>query len=407
MGLDVEQIRKDFPILQRKFRGKTLAYLDNAATSQKPIQVIDAISDYYKQNNANPHRGAYALSLEATQAYEGGREKVAKFIGAGKEEVVFVRNATEGMNLIAYILSPTLAANDTVLLTQMEHHANIVPWQLAAKRTGCKVEYAPITAEGVVDMAAFEGLVKKKKPKIVSFVHISNVLGTINDAQKMCKIAKEGGAIAIVDCAQSAPHMRINAKQMGCDFLVFTGHKMLAPMGTGVVFGRRELLEKYGPFLGGGDMIREVKFDGSTWNDIPWKFEAGTPNVECGVGFSAAIDYLNKAGLENIRAHEVELTAYAHKRLGEIPGLRIFGLADASKKGGVVSFKVDKVHPHDIATVLDEDAIAVRAGNHCAQPLVNLLGEIATTRASFYLYNTKEEIDRLAQAVARAAKIFG
>ncbi len=407
MGMDVEKIRGDFPILSRKFHGKPLAYLDNAATSQKPSQVIDAVSGYYRKSNANPHRGVYALSLESTQAYEGGREKAAKFIGAGREEVVFTRNATEGINLVANILSPLLSKNDTVLLTQMEHHSNIVPWQMAAQRTGCKIEYAPITKEGEIDLGAYEEMVREKKPKIVSFVHVSNVLGTINDARKMCKIAKENGAIVVVDAAQSAPHMRVDARQIGCDFLVFTGHKMLAPMGTGVLYGRKEMLLKYGPFLGGGDMIREVKFEGATWNDIPWKFEAGTPNVECGVGMSAAIAYLERVGLDNVRAHEVELTKYAHKRLLEIPGVKIFGPENADRKAGVVSFKAGGAHPHDVASVLDEDAIAVRAGNHCAQPLVSLLGEISTLRASFYLYNTKEEVDRLATAVSRAMKIFG
>ena len=402
--LDVEKIRADFPILLRRFNGKALAYLDNAATTQKPVQVLQAMDEYYRNSNANVNRGAYALGAEATEAYDNARKNVASFIGAKPEEIIFTRNATESLNLVAHVVCEKAAAGDTILLTQMEHHSNIVPWQLQAKKRKLKVEYVKIRRHGKLcmeDLPAWCGL----RPLIFSFTHASNVLGTINDAAKISKMAKQKGAYICVDAAQSVPHMKVDAKEIGCDFLAFSGHKMLGPMGVGVLYMKKELQEELGPFLGGGDMIREVTFEGATWNVPPYKFEAGTPNVAGAVGLSAAVDYLKNIGLEKISEHERKLAKYCREKLSAIHGIRFHGPAKA--ESGIVSFNIGKIHAHDVAEFADEEGIAIRAGHHCAKPLMSVLGEPATARASFYLYNTEEEVERLAESMKKAAKVLG
>ncbi len=403
--MDIEKIRKDFPILNRKVHGKPLIYLDNAATSQKPKQVIDAISDYYNSYNANIHRGIHKLSEEATLAYEKAHEKTAEFIGAGgMEEIVFTKNTTESLNLLAYSLTLGLKKGDEIVLTQMEHHSNIVPWQQLAKQRGLAVKYININEEGQLDAKSISESITKKT-KIVSATHASNVMGTINPIKEIAKIAHENNALMIVDGAQSVPHMKVNVKDLNCDFLAFSGHKMLGPTGIGVLYGKKELLEKMPPFLYGGDMIREVKFDDATFNDLPWKFEAGTPNIAAGIGLGAAVDYLNKVGMDAIRRHDKELTEYAMEILNEIDGISIYGPKD--ERGAVVSFNINSVHSHDVSEILDSEGIAIRAGHHCCMPLMKLLNVQGTARASFYLYNTKEEINKLAEGIKKVKKIFG
>jgi cysteine desulfurase / selenocysteine lyase len=406
-ALDVQRVRDDFPILSRQVHGKRLVYLDNAATTQKPKAVIDALVDYYSRYNANVHRGVHQLSIEATEAYEDSRKKVARFINSpSSQEVVFTRGTTESINLVKFAWgSKFVKKDDVILLTMMEHHSNIVPWQLLAKEKGARIEYAPITADGRVDMAEFERLLGLS-PTMVAFTHCSNVLGTINDAEKMCSMAKTAGATTLVDAAQSTPHMAVDVQRIGCDFLAFSGHKMLGPTGIGVLFGAKEKLNSMDPFQSGGDMIREVHLDGARWNDIPYKFEAGTTNIADAIGLGVAVDYLSALGMDQIRRHEVELVRYAFERMAPIPGLRIYGPMDVDGHGGVVSFNLADIHPHDMASILDEEGVAIRSGHHCAQPLMELLNVSGTSRASFYVYNSTDDIDVFIGALLKAKKVF-
>lgn len=404
--MDIEKIREDFPLLQQKFNGKQIVYLDNAATSQKPKQVIEAINDYYTTYNANVHRGLNFLSQKATNAYEEAHEKVAKFINASSiEEIVFTKNATESLNLLAYSLGNQLNEGDEVIVSVMEHHANLVPWQELAKRKKIKLKFAQITKEGTLDLENLESLITNKT-KIVSLSHASNILGTINPVEKISKIVRDSGAYFILDSAQAAPHSKIDVKKIGVDFIAFSGHKMLGPTGIGVLYGKKELLEEIPPFLTGGDMIANVSLEGSTWNKLPWKFEAGTPNIVGGIGFGVAIDYLEKIGLENIETYEQKILKYGLKRLKEIEGMIFYG-PENSPRTAIISFNLNKVHPHDVAQILDENAIAIRSGNHCAQPLMNEMGIEGVARASLYIYNNEQEIDKLANALEQAKKVFG
>ncbi|MDA4135681.1 MAG: cysteine desulfurase [Thaumarchaeota archaeon] len=406
-SLDVESIRADFPILKRRVHGKKLVYLDNAATTQKPRSVIKAISDYYSKHNANPHRGVHQLSIEATEAFDDSRRKVGKFINAEAfEEVIFTRGATESLNLVRFGWGvPHVKKGDLIVLTIMEHHSNIVPWQLLAAEKEARIEFVGLTKEGKLDMGQFEELMDES-PALVAFTQSSNVLGTINDAAKLCSMAKRSGATTVVDAAQSVPHMSVDVRAIGCDFLAFSGHKMLGPMGIGALYGRKEKLQDMQPFQSGGDMIREVHTSGARWNDLPYKFEAGTQNVEGAVGLAAAIDYLGSLGMDKVRRHEEDLVSYALEQMETAPGITVYGPRDASERGGVVSFNLGDVHPHDIASILDEEGVAVRSGHHCAQPLIESLGIAAATRASFYVYNSRDEVDALMSALAKARRIF-
>ncbi len=404
--LDPERIKQDFPIFKRRIYGKPLIYLDNAATSQRPRQVIEAIREFYENYNANVHRGVYRLSVEATEAYENARAKVAKFINAKDSEIVFTRNTTEALNLIAYSWGlHNLKKGDRILLTEMEHHSNIVPWQLIAKYTGAVIDYIPFDEEGLLVEEEIDRLLNLG-PKIVSITHASNVLGTINNVKEIVEKAHRVGALTVVDAAQSVPHMPVDVKEIGCDFLAFSGHKALGPFGVGVLYGKRDLLEEMNPFLGGGDMISKVWLGGAEWNDLPWKFEAGTSSVADVIGLGAAIDYLKSIGMDKVRAHEVKLTSYALKRLSEVPDMKIYGPRELEKRCAVISFNLHTIHPHDLATILDEEGIAIRAGHHCAQPLVTKLGVTATARASFYIYNSESDIDALVEGLYKARRIF-
>ncbi len=402
-GLDPYSIRKDFPIFQTN---KNLIYLDSTATSQKPVQVIEAVAEFYRKMNANVHRGVYGISVEATEAYENARKKVAEFIGArSSREIVFVRNTTEALNLAAYSLGLNrVKPGGKIVLTTMEHHSNIVPWQLVAKINRLKIDYIPFDDQGYLDLS--EADKKLRGADIFSFTQASNVLGTINDAKTLCRMAHEHGALAVVDAAQSVPHMPVNVTDMECDLLAFSGHKMLGPTGIGVLYGRRELLEEMEPFQGGGEMIREVHLDHSLWNDVPWKFEAGTPNIAGAVGLGAAIDYLKRIGMENVQEHEHRLTAKALEILSEIRYAKVYGPENPRHRCGLVSFTLADIHPHDLATYLDKHGICVRAGHHCAMPIHTILGIPATTRASFYIYNTEEELEVLRDALLQALKTF-
>jgi cysteine desulfurase/selenocysteine lyase len=403
--LDVKKIRNDFPILSRRINGKPLAYLDNAATSQKPKQVIDAISDYYSHSNANVHRGAYVLSEESTEMFEGARKKVAGFVGAeGANEIVFTRNCTESLNIAVSCLSSSLKRGDRVLLSVAEHHSNLVSWQGVQKK-GVALDFLSVNNDGKLDMAE---VVRKitKKTKIVSIAHASNVLGTINDVRAIAKIAHEKDALVVVDGAQSVPHMPIDVQKLGCDFFAFSGHKMLAPMGAGVLWARKEILDEAPPFLRGGEMIKSVSEKSATWNDAPWKFEAGTPDVASAIGLGAAIDYLQKIGMGNVQKYGEELTKYCIDELSEIDGIEMYGPRRATQRTPLVSFNLQGIHPHDMATLLDREGIAIRAGHACAQPLMKVLGVPAVCRASFQIYNTKSEIDRLHSALLNAKRLF-
>ena len=406
-SLEVEQVRKDFPILKRKVHGRRLVYLDNAATSQKPRSVIRSIVDFYGKHNANPHRGVHQLSIEATEAYDLGRNKVASFINARAfEEIIFTRGATEAINLVRYAWgSHHVKKGDLIVLTIMEHHSNMVPWQLLAKEVGARIEYVGLDPNGRLRYDEFETLMDQS-PALVAFTQCSNVLGTINDAKRLCEEARRAGATTVVDAAQSVPHMQVDVQKMGCDFLAFSGHKMLGPTGIGVLYGRKAMLEQMEPFQSGGDMIKEVHISGARWNDLPYKFEAGTQNVEGAVGLGAAIDYLNSLGMERVRSHEQELTAYALEQMGSVPGITVYGPKDPSERGGVVSFNLGDIHPHDLASILDEEGVAIRSGQHCAQPLMESLGLSATTRASFYVYNSHDDVDALMSALSKARRIF-
>ena len=396
---DVYKIREDFPILKRKIYGKTLIYFDNTATTQKPIQVINAIKEFYEIYNANIHRGVHKLSQEASDLYEKAHEKAADFINADSwREVIFVRNTTEAINLIAYSWGlQNLKEGDEILTTMMEHHSNIVPWQLVTQKTGAKLKFVEINDDGTLNIDDFHEKISKKT-KIVTVTHVSNVLGTINPVEEIGEIVRDYDALFIVDSAQGVPHLPVDVKKINCDFLAFSAHKMLGPTGIGVLYGRKEILESMPPFLGGGDMIKEVYLDHSEWNDLPWKFEAGTANIADGVGFGVAIDYLNRITMKEVREHEKELTSYALKRLGNLGHVEIYG-PPAEKRGGVISFNVQGLDPHDVALILDREGIAVRSGHHCAQPLIRKLGVYGTARASFYIYNTKEEVDKFIEVL--------
>jgi len=402
----VDDVRADFPILQRKIGGKALAYLDNAATSQKPRQVLDALRLYYERGNANVHRALHTLGEEATAAFEDARRKTQRFINArSPSEIVFTRGTTESINLVASSWSQDgLREGDVVLLTGMEHHSNIVPWQLACQRRGCRLEYIPVTPEGTLDMAAAERS-WNPRTKLVAFTHVSNVLGTVNDVKALAAFAHARGALVLVDGAQAVPHLRVDVQDLGCDFYAFSSHKMYGPMGTGVLYGREALLDTLPPWMGGGEMIKAVNAQASTWNDLPWKFEAGTPNVEGAVGIGAAIDYMHGIGLAAIATREDELARYAAERLRAAPSVTVFGSAPCRE--AVFSFTLGAVHAHDVAQYLDREGIAVRAGHHCAQPLVRSLGVPATARASLSFYNTFSEIDRLVEALAGALRFYG
>lgn len=400
-------IREDFPILKRQVHGKRLVYLDSGASSQKPASVLEAMDRYYQTSHANVNRGVYVLSEEATEAMEQARHKVARFIRAkSAKQVIFTRNATESINLVAYSWgNANIHAGDVLLLTEMEHHANLVPWQVLAARTGARLEFVPVTDDGLLDQSEYARLLEQTHPKLVAFTAMSNVLGTITPAKAMIAQAHAAGALALLDGAQSVPHLPTDVQDLDCDFLVFSGHKMLGPTGIGVLYGRRELLEAMPPFLTGGDMIREVHLRSATWNDLPYKFEAGTPAIAESVGLAAAVDYLNALGMEFVQHHEQEVTRYALERLGAVEGLTIYG-PPAAQRGGVVSFTLGDIHPHDLAQILDNEGVCVRAGNHCAQPLIEKLGLPATARASFYIYTMPEEIDALAEALEQAKTIF-
>ena len=408
-AISVDQIRKDFPILQRKVRNdKNLVYLDNAATTQKPIQVINAISDFYTNHNSNIHRAVHALAEEATEAYEMTRDKVAKFLNIkDRQEIVFVRGTTEAINLVAYAWGrQNIREGDIIVTTEYEHHSNIVPWQLLTQEKKGKLEYIGIDDNGELILDQLDQYLATGKVKLVAVSQMSNVLGTITDIATIKKKKKKAGVRVLVDGAQSVPHMKVDLDAMGCDFFAFSGHKMLGPTGVGVLWAKKELLEQMAPFHGGGDMIREVHKYETTWNDLPYKFEAGTPNIADVIGFAAAIDYLNNIGMDYVRAHEVEITKYALDKLSKINGIKLYGTSDMSKRGGVISFNFADIHPHDLATIIDEDGVAIRSGHHCAQVLMEKLDIAATSRASFYIYNTKEEVDVLINSLSRAARLF-
>ncbi len=403
--IDVEAARRDFPILDARIGGKPLIYFDNAATTHKPQAVIDVIQRFYMLQNANIHRGVHYLSQQATDRYEEARARIARFFNAASsDEIVFVRGATEAINLVANTWGARfLREGDEILITEMEHHANIVPWQLIAKRTGARLRVAPITDEGDVDLAAFRNLLGART-KLVAFPHISNALGTINPVGEMIAAAKSAGAVVLLDGAQSAPHLPVDVQELGCDFYVCSGHKVYGPTGIGILHGRMALLESMPPWEGGGDMIQKVTFEETTFKAPPSRFEAGTPHISGAIGFAAAIDYLDRLGRDRIAAHEDDVIAYGVERLSALPGLRIVGTP--RHRAGAISFVMDGVHPHDIGTILDNQGVAIRAGHHCAQPLMRRLGLAATARASFGLYNTRAEVDALVTALDRVRQLF-
>jgi cysteine desulfurase/selenocysteine lyase len=403
--LDVSALRPDFPILQRTMQGKPLVYLDNAATSQKPRAVLDALDSYYSHSNANVHRGVYELAEEATAAYEDARARVATFIGASTQETIFTRNASEAINLVAYAWGRrNVRAGDIIVLTHLEHHSNLVPWQILAAETGAELAFIGLQPDGSLDLETLDRQLETGRVKLVASAYISNVLGTIAPVAEIVRRAHSHGALVLIDAAQAVPHITVDVRALDMDFMAFTGHKMLGPMGVGVLYGRRSVLEDMPPFLGGGEMIRHVDYGASTWNDLPWKFEAGTPSVGDAVGLGAAVDYLQAIGMDAIAEHDTRLGRYAVERLQGIDGLHIFG---PQERGAVVAFSIDGMHAHDVASLLDESGIAVRAGHHCAQPLHEMLGVPATTRASFYLYNDESEVDQLVEGLGTAMRIFG
>ena len=405
---DIEAIRRDFPILKREVNGHPLVYLDNAATSQKPVQVIAELTRYYRDSNANIHRGVHFLSQEATQQYEVVREHIARFINApSPEEVIFTRNATEAINLVAYSYGRAfLERGDEVVISELEHHSNIVPWQLLRDERGVELRVIDMTPDGSLDLEQARRVIGPRT-KLVSVTAMSNALGTIVPVEEIARLAHAQGAVMLVDGAQSVPHVPTDVQAIRADFLAFSSHKMLGPTGVGVLWGRRELLEAMPPFLGGGDMILSVSLERSTWNDVPHKFEAGTPNIADVIGFGKAIEYLEALGMDAVRAHERELVGYALDKLVDVPGITLHGPLDPDKRGGVASFTLEGVHPHDIGQVLDSRGIAIRAGHHCAQPVMQKLEVPATARASFYIYNTPAEVDALAEGVKEAARFFG
>ena len=406
LKLDARAVRADFPIFEQEINGKPLAYLDSAATAQKPRHMLQAMTHFYETSYANVHRGVYSLAERSTEAFEEAREKVARFVNApSAREVIFTRNATEALNLVAYAWGLTnLQPGDLVLVTELEHHSNFVPWQYVAKRTGADFRMLPLTESGELDLEALDRV--EGDVKVVATNLVSNALGTVNPVERLAAWAHDRGALMVVDAAQAAPHRSIDVRALGCDFLAFSAHKLCGPSGVGALWGRRELLEAMEPFNLGGHMIRKVQFEETTWGDLPHKFEAGTSPIAEAVGFGAAIDYISAAGLDAIEQHEHELVSYALDRLGEVPGILLYG-PPPERRAGIVSFNMDGVHPHDVAQVLDWEGVAIRAGHHCCQPLMQRLGVAATNRASFYLYTVPEEIDRLAEGLLRVRKVFG
>ena len=401
VSLNVEQIREDFPIFQNN---PELIFLDNASTTQKPQQVLDTLTHYYENYNSNIHRGIYQIAEKATAAYEQTRDKITKFIGAeDRRGIVFTRGTTESINLVASSWGQNLKPGDEVLITEMEHHSNIIPWQLICEKTGASLKYISICENGTLDLSSPDKYFTEKT-KIVCVIHQSNVFGTVNPIADIVKQAHDVGALVLVDGAQSVPHNRVNVSQLDCDFFAFSGHKMLGPTGVGVLYARPELLEEMNPFMGGGEMILNVTMEKSTWNDIPWKFEAGTPNIAQVIGLGSAIDYLNLLGMESIANYEKELLNYAQEKLQNIPGLIIYGTTN--EKGAVISFNIENIHPHDVAHILDTSGIAIRAGHHCAQPIMKRLSVPATNRASFYIYNTLSEIDSLIDGLTKTVNLF-
>ena len=407
-GLDPAAIAAEFPILSRVDDGKPLVYLDSAATAQKPAVVIDRMAELQRRSNANIHRGVYPLAQEATDAFEGARRTIAGWIGAAYEETLFAKNVTEAINLVAYSWGRrNVGAGDRVLITQMEHHSNIVPWQLLCQEVGATLEYVEVTDDGFLDMQSLDaGL--SRGPKLVAVAHVSNVLGTVNPIDEITRRAHDAGALVLVDGAQAVPHYRVDVKALGVDFYGFTGHKLYGPTGIGVLYGRRELLEEMPPFLGGGDMISSVDFQESRWNVLPWKFEAGTSPFTEAAGLGTAVEWFAALGTDNVVAHERDLTAYALERLAEVPGLRVIGPSTAGEhRGTAVSFAIEGVHPHDVAEIVARDNICIRAGHHCAQPLMRRLGVPATSRASFGVHNSRADVDKLVESLATVRSIFG
>lgn len=405
--MDVKAIREMFPILNQEVNGHPLVYLDSAATSQKPLPVIEALDEYYRQYNSNVHRGVHTLGTKATDGYEGAREKVRKFINASStEEIIFTRGTTTSINTVAVSYGrANVHEGDEIVITYMEHHSNIIPWQQLAKQTGATLKYIPLQEDGTISLDDVRNTVTSKT-KIVSMMHVSNVLGTINPIKEVTKIAHENGAIMVVDGAQSTPHMKVDVQDLDCDFYTFSGHKMCAPTGIGILYGKKHLLEQMEPVEFGGEMIDFVGLYESTWKELPWKFEGGTPIIAGAIGLGAAIDFLEEIGLEAIKEHEHRLAAYALEKMSTIDGITIYGPKEADKRAGLVTFNIADVHPHDVATVLDTEGIAVRAGHHCAQPLMKWLNVSATARASFYLYNTEEDIDKLVEALIKTKEYF-
>ena len=401
--MKTENIRKDFPILSRKVNGKRLVYLDNAATSQKPASVINAMKDFYENHNSNIHRSVYKLAEEATEIYENARRTVAEFIGAKTEEIIFVRNTTEALNLLAYAWAMhNIQKGDEILITEMEHHSNILPWQMVCSAKEAKLVYAKVK-DFVLDMKDFRSKLTKKT-KLVSVTHSSNVLGTINDVKAIGKLAHDAGALFVVDGAQAVPHMKVDVKDIDADFYAFSGHKMLGPH-IGVLYGKKHLLDKMEPFMRGGSMIKDVTQQDAVWNDVPWKFEAGTPAVAEAAGLGEAVKYLQRIGMDAVRKHEIDLTNYCLKEMGKIKGIKIFG--PKTNRSGVISFTLDKIHPHDMAAVLDGDGVCIRGGHHCAKPLMSALGVDSVSRASFYVYNDRDDVNVFIKALEKAKKKFG
>jgi cysteine desulfurase / selenocysteine lyase len=405
--MNIKDIRAQFPILDQEVNGKPLVYLDSSATSQKPLQVIDAVEKYYREINSNVHRGVHTLGTRATDAYEGAREKVRKFINAKSiQEVIFTRGTTTSLNTVAAsYAAANLKEGDEIVITYMEHHSNIIPWQQVARRTGAQLKYIPLQEDGTISLDDARATITANT-KIVSVMQVSNVLGVINPVKEIAQIAHENGAIMVVDGAQSAPHMKIDVQDLDCDFLAFSGHKMCGPTGIGVLYGKKHLLENMEPIEFGGEMIDFVQLQESTWKELPWKFEAGTPIIAGAIGLGAAIDFLNEVGLDQIAEHEHKLVAYALEKMSAVEGMTIYGPLDAAKRAGLITFNLSDVHPHDVATVLDAEGIAVRAGHHCAQPLMRWLKASATARASFYLYNTEEDIDKLVEGLVKTKEYF-
>ena len=407
--LDVQKIRKDFPVLDKLVYGKPLVYLDNAATSQKPASVIQTLVDYYEGYNSNVHRGVHALSMEATQRYEEAREKIARFIGAPRtENLIYVRGTTEGINLVANTWArANVNPGDEILTTEMEHHSNLVPWQQLAKARNATLRFIPVTDDGILDLSDLDTLINHQT-KLVAITHMSNVLGTINPVKHVAAKAHAVGARVLIDAAQSVPHMPVDVTDLDCDFLAFSSHKMLGPTGIGGLYVKSDILEQMEPFLTGGDMVMEVTFEGASWNDLPYRFEAGTPNIAGSIGLGAAVDYLESLGMENVHRHETEITQYALEALKPLAeDFTFYGPTDPDRRGGIVSFSSPQIHPHDLGTILDQAGVAIRTGHHCAMPLVrNRLGVAATARASFYVYNTTDEVDVLVATLKDALRYF-